>query len=374
MKPFGVYVHWPYCARICPYCDFNVYRARNRDPAPLLDAIIRDIEGHRARLGARQTASVFLGGGTPSLLTGQEIASLLAALDRAFPFAPNVEITLEANPEDRNRFADHVAAGVNRISLGVQALNDADLKALGRAHDSASAVAAVRQAASTGARVSVDLIYARHGQSRTAWEDELAQALALPVEHLSLYQLTIEAGTAFERAVRRGTLKPPPNELAATLFEDTQAQCEAAGFPAYEISNHARTVAAQSQHNLVYWRSGEWAGVGPGAHGRVEQAGARMATTAFRAPQDYMDAVAHAGVGWETATTLTMREAGEEALMMGLRLAEGVLLAPIEAQLGAALKTQELETEGLLRRERGRLIATARGRVLTDRIAAVLLA
>lgn len=371
--PFGVYVHWPYCARICPYCDFNVYRARDRDPAPLLAAIVADIDGHRARIGPRETASVFLGGGTPSLLSGAEISGLLSAINDAFPLARGAEITLEANPEDAQRFADHVAAGVTRVSLGVQALIDGDLKALGRTHDAASAVAAVEAAASTGARVSLDLIYAREGQSLTAWRDELRRALALPVEHLSLYQLTIEPGTAFERAVRRGALSPPPTDLAAQLFEETQSLCETAGLPAYEVSNHARDAAAQSAHNLVYWRSGEWIGVGPGAHGRVMLNNARTATQAHRAPQAYVNAVHAAGIGWDAATPLTPHEAGEEALMMGLRLVEGIDAKPIETLLGAPLHTTPLEDQSLVVRYGDRVRITPRGRLLTDRIAAELL-
>ena len=370
---FGVYVHWPYCARICPYCDFNVYRDRDRDPAPLLAAIAADIAAQRARIGPQQLESVFLGGGTPSLLGGREIAGLLGAIDRAFGIGPDVEITLEANPEDALRFTDQVAAGVNRLSLGLQALNDHDLQALGRRHDAAGGSAGVSTAAATGARVSIDLIYARQGQSLQAWAGELRRALNLPVEHLSLYQLTIEAGTAFERAVRRGALIPPGAPLAADLYGLTQELCEEAGFPAYEISNHARADKAQSRHNLVYWRSRAWIGAGPGAHGRVVLDGVRTASTAARRPGDYIARVNADGVGWANIEPLTPEEQGEEALMMGIRLSEGIARRPIEALLGRTLNSAAHVAQGLVAPDADLLRLTPAGRLLADRIALDLL-
>lgn len=370
---FGIYVHWPYCSRICPYCDFNVYRARDRDPAPLLAAILADASGHAKRIGRRTVDSVFLGGGTPSLLSGPQIGALLEGLNAAFPFAADVEITLEANPEDANRFGEHVHAGVNRFSVGVQALDDASLKALGRWHDAAAARAAVVAASKTGARVSMDLIYARPGQTVSAWDGELRAALALPVEHLSLYQLTIEQGTAFDRAVRRGRITPPPIPLAADLYEVTQALCEATDAPAYEVSNHARGAAAQSRHNLIYWQGGEWIGLGPGAHGRVALDGARIATLAQRAPDAYAATVRETGLGWAESTRLTGAEAAEEALMMGLRLTQGISIALIEQTIGP-LDTAVFESDGLLRRSGDVLTVTPAGRLLTDRVAMELLA
>ena len=335
MSGFGIYVHWPYCAAICPYCDFNVYRARGASNAPLLDAIEADLAAHAERFGQRNAQSLFLGGGTPSLLNGEEVARIIGAARRSFGLAPDCEITLEANPEDASLFAGQAAAGVNRFSIGAQAFDDDDaLKALGRRHDAASGLRAVEAAAATGQRVSLDLIYAREGQSGSAWRDELERALALPIEHVSLYQLTIEPQTAFARRVERGQLSPPGQEEAASLYELTQEICNAAGFTAYEISNHARNEGARAMHNLIYWRSGDWIGVGPGAHGRVTHDGARIASEAQRRPADYMDAVREHGVGWSTDTKLTGDEAADEVLIMGLRTHEGVDAARFEALRG----------------------------------------
>lgn len=373
--PLAIYVHWPYCARICPYCDFNVYRPRGADAEALIDTIVADARAHRDRLGARAAATVFLGGGTPSLLEPAQVARLLAGVESAFPFAADIEVTLEANPEDAARFAEYAAAGVTRLSVGVQALRDADLRALGRNHDAAAACAAVEAAASAGLRTSIDLIYARPEQTAAAWREELRAALALPAEHLSLYQLTIETGTAFERAVRRGRITPPPSEAAAVLYDVTQELCEAAGAPAYEVSNHARTPAAQSRHNRLYWEGADWLGLGPGAHGRVPIDGARTATVAARTPRDYAAAVASAGVGWAETETLSPEDAADERLMMGLRLVDGVALAPLEAARGrpfyAAMITQ-LTAEGLIERHDGRLRVTRTGRLVTDGVARAL--
>jgi oxygen-independent coproporphyrinogen-3 oxidase len=377
MSDLGIYVHWPYCASICPYCDFNVYRARGADSAALTEAIIADMNAHAARFGKREAQSLFFGGGTPSLLRGAELERLIAAVDRAFGLMRDCEITLECNPEDASMFAEQAAAGVNRFSIGVQALDDAALKALGRMHDAAAGLAAVDAAAATGKRVSLDLIYARQGQSIDAWRAELERALALPVEHVSLYQLTIEPDTAFARRVARGDLITPTNEEAAQFYEATQAVCEAAGFPAYEISNHARSGEARARHNLLYWRGEDWIGVGPGAHGRITHGGARIATEAQMRPADYIDAIAEHGVGWIEDAALTSEETAEEALLMGLRISEGVDVARIEALRGAPLNAQGmawLAEQGLLTRAEGRVTLTARGRVLADRIAAELLA
>lgn len=372
MSGFGIYLHWPYCARVCPYCDFNVYRARDRDPEPLLDAIVADIEGHAARLGKRPAETLFLGGGTPSLLQARHIARLIAAVEKSFGFVEAPEITLESNPEDMHRFAAQVGAGVNRISLGVQAFDDAALKSLGRAHDARAAREAVIAAAETGARVSLDLIYAREGQSAQAWAGELREALTLPVEHVSLYQLTIEEGTAFARAVERKKLFPPDAERAAELYEATQVVCDAAGFPAYEISNHAKSAAARSRHNELYWTAGDWIGVGPGAHGRIMLDGVRTATKAYDWPEDYAGAVARHGVGWESTEALDADVIADEAILMGLRLDHGLDVAGVE-KLRGPLDHEAIasfERAGLLRAEGGKLILTAAGRLLADRIAA----
>jgi putative oxygen-independent coproporphyrinogen III oxidase len=366
---FGVYVHWPWCARICPYCDFNVYRARGQDAASLIAAIADDASALRARIGARPAQTVFLGGGTPSLLSGVEIGALLDAVDAAFPIAKGAEITLEANPEDSARFADHVAAGVNRLSLGVQALDDGALTALGRTHTTASAIAALDAAAATGARVSADFIYAREGQTLSAWEAELRHACALPVEHLSLYQLTIEPGTAFARAAARGRALTPPPELAADFYELTQAITADAGFDAYEISNHARGEKAQSAHNRIYWAGKNWAGLGPGAHGRITMDGQRWGALTPMRPADY---VANPRPDWEA---ISAEDDATEKLLMGLRVVDGLDPAPLEALRGRAfdaVKLADLRGLGLL--DAGPFLRlTAAGRLVADQVALELL-
>ncbi|WP_395647197.1 radical SAM family heme chaperone HemW [Terricaulis sp.] len=375
MSAFGIYVHWPYCAHICPYCDFNVYRARDTDPAPLLAAIEADIAAHAARFGKREATSLFFGGGTPSLLRGAEIARLIDAAQRAFGLAADCEITLEANPEDAQLFAEQTAAGVNRLSVGVQALDDAALKALGRWHDAAAGARAVESAAKTGARVSIDLIYAREGQSVADWRAELNRALALPIEHASLYQLTIEPNTAFARKVAHGMLHPPESEAAADLYEATQEIAEAAGFPAYEISNHARQSSARARHNLVYWHSDEWVGVGPGAHGRMARDGVRLALEAQRQPKDYVDAVRESGVGWFAETPLTPAESADEMLIMGLRVEEGLSLARLEALRGAPINRRALSwliEQGFVMQAGDAISLTRAGRAVANKIAAEL--
>lgn len=375
MSDFGIYVHWPYCATVCPYCDFNVYRARGADNAPLLAAIEADLVAHAERFGRREAASLFFGGGTPSLLRGEEIVRLIDAASRAFVLATDCEITLEANPEDAHLFAEQAAAGINRFSVGMQALDDPALKALGRKHDSATAIRAVEAAAATGSRVSLDLIYAREGQSVDAWRAELTQALALPAEHLSLYQLTIEAGTAFARRVDRGQLKPPDTDLAAAHYDVTQELCDAAGAPAYEISNHARGDAARARHNVIYWRGGDWLGVGPGAHGRVTHDGVRLATEAQRRPADYIEAVNTRGVGWVSETPLTSAQAADELLLMGLRVDEGVDRQRYAALRGHDFKADALawlREQGLIEFDDARVRLTRAGRIVANTIATEL--
>jgi putative oxygen-independent coproporphyrinogen III oxidase len=364
----GIYVHWPYCSRICPYCDFNVYRARDRDEGPLLAAIIADMRGHAARMGAREAETLFLGGGTPSLLSPSAVERLISAAREHFALRADAEITLEANPEDHARFAGLVSAGVNRLSLGVQSLRDHELKKLGRAHDATLARAATEAAARTGARVSVDLIYARENQTPEQWRAELSEALALPVEHFSLYQLTIEEGTPFDLAIRRGAMRAPDDDNGAALYEITQELCDAAGFPAYEISNHARNNAARSTHNLIYWRSGEWLGLGPGAHGRVSINGARLATEAHERPEAYIAAVSANGVGWSEASALTAEEQEEERVLMGLRAREGVARAGLSADA-----ITSLVSEGYIIATDDRVALSAKGRLLADRVSAELL-
>jgi putative oxygen-independent coproporphyrinogen III oxidase len=369
----GLYIHWPYCAKICPYCDFNVYRARGRDQeqAALARAIAADLEAQRAQTGERELVSIFFGGGTPSLMDPAWAADLIALARRLWTPAAQVEVTLEANPTDAetDRFAAFAQAGVNRLSLGLQALDDASLKLLGRNHDAAEARRAAEVASATFPRLSVDMIYARPGQTPDAWRDELRQALDLGAEHVSPYQLTIEAGTAFDRAVRRGRLVPPGDETAAQLYETTQATLEAAGFEAYEVSNHAHGDAARSRHNLVYWTGEDYVGVGPGAHGRLTLDGARTATFAHARPADYIAAV-EAGDGVGTRETLSAVEAAEERLLAGLRITQGLAFADVAA-LGLTPdhpKVADLVAAGLIAPDRARLRATPEGRLLLDHV------
>jgi len=371
--PMGVYVHWPYCARICPYCDFNVVRERGRtaEAAALGEAILADLAGHRALTGPRRLVSVFLGGGTPSLMDPALAARIVETCRSLWTAEPDLEVTLEANPTDAetDRFAAFRAAGVDRLSLGLQALDDAALKVLGRNHDAAAGRRAAERAAAIFPRLSLDLIYARPGQTPAAWARELKEAIALGAEHISPYQLTIEAGTAFDRAVRRGTLRPPGDEDAAGLYETTQAVLEAAGFTAYEVSNHARGEAARSRHNLVYWRGWDYVGAGPGAHGRLTLAGARFATAAPKGIGDYLAAVGAAGAGSDRER-LDARDQALERLLMGLRTDEGVALADLAPLAVPPERLRDLADLGLVRVTGERLIATAAGRPVLDRLTA----
>jgi putative oxygen-independent coproporphyrinogen III oxidase len=377
--PLGVYVHWPYCARICPYCDFNVFKDRGRadEQLALKNAILADLAAQAALTGERTLVSIFLGGGTPSLMDPDWAAEIIAACKRLWTPSQDLEITLEANPTDAEagRFAAFADAGVQRLSLGLQALDDQALKMLGRNHDATEARRAAQMAARAFPRLSLDLIYARPGQTTRSWEQELTEAIAIGAEHISPYQLTIEAGTAFDRAVRRGTLVPPAEDLAADLFETTQAVLQTAGFEAYEVSNHARGDDARSRHNLVYWRGADYVGVGPGAHGRLTLEGVRHATQAAARPADYIARVAETGRGLIQDETLSPREAAEERLLAGLRIADGVRFDEVGA-LGLASDHAEiidLTAAGLLAPDPTRLRATPAGRLvlnwLTSRLA-----
>lgn len=371
-RGFGVYVHWPYCARVCPYCDFNVYAAKARDGAPLLGAIHDDLGGWRARSGARAVDAVFLGGGTPSLLSGAEVAGLLTRIDALWGIKAGAEVTLEANPDDAARFADFAAAGVTRLSLGVQSLDDAALKFLGRTHTAEDALRALAAARDKFPSVSLDLIYALPEQGEAAWRAELGQALALGADHLSLYELTIEPGAAFARAVKRGDWTPAEDERAADLYEATQELCEAAGYSAYEVSNHARGEAHRSRHNTIYWRSGDWVGAGPGAHGRLTADGRRIATEAAEKPGAYLELVKRTSVGFEGDETLDPLEQARERVSMGLRLVEGMPVSDV-TELGFGLdaaKVAEFIDLGLMTERDGVIALTAKGRLAADRIAA----
>ena len=323
---FGVYVHWPFCAAKCPYCDFNSHvRHQPPDQARFAAAFAREIATLAARAPGRTVNSIFLGGGTPSLMEPATVGAILDAVARSWPVAADVEVTMEANPSsvEAERFRGYRAAGVNRLSLGVQALNDSDLKFLGRLHDVAQALKAIEMARATFPRLSFDLIYARPGQTPAQWAAELNRALRLAADHLSLYQLTIEPGTRFFALHEAGKLVVPDEDAAADLYGVTQEVCDAAGLPAYEISNHA-VPGAECRHNLVYWRYGEYAGVGPGAHGRLRQADGRHALAAERVPEAWLEKVEAWGDGFTVDDLLTAEEEGDEMLLMGLRLAEGI--------------------------------------------------
>ncbi|MDP3404699.1 MAG: radical SAM family heme chaperone HemW [Brevundimonas sp.] len=374
----AVYVHWPYCARICPYCDFNVVRDRGwrQEQAVLVEAILCDLEAQAVLLGPRPLASIFLGGGTPSLMRAEDVATVIARARALFPAAGPVEITLEANPTDAEaaHFAALRDAGVNRLSLGVQSLDDAELAVLGRNHSAEEARRAIAVAASVFDRLSIDLIHALPGQTVAGWRAALEEALRLGFEHISPYQLTIAPGTAFERAVARGGLVPPDEDTAADLYEATQAVLEAVGFEAYEVSNHARNVAARSAHNLHVWRGGDYVGVGPGAHGRLTLDGVRTATVAHRRIADYVAGVA-AGTPWFEQERLDPRGAAEERLLLGLRTVEGVPL-PVFTALDLTPEAHPLAgliADGFLDLASGRIAASRTGRPVLDAVLKALL-
>jgi putative oxygen-independent coproporphyrinogen III oxidase len=377
---FGIYVHWPFCAAKCPYCDFNSHVRSEFDETLWSSAIMQELEWVAAQQGSNRPVveSIFFGGGTPSLMTGAAVARVIDAIGRLWPLAPDAEITLESNPASAEaaRFRDYRAAGVNRVSLGVQALNDADLKFLGRLHNVADAKAALAMAMGVFDRVSLDLIYARPRQTVAEWRAELAEALAFGTEHLSLYQLTIEAGTPFAELARQGRLVTPDEDIAAALYETTQELTEAAGRPAYEISNHA-VPGAESRHNLIYWRYGAYAGVGPGAHGRLDLAGKRFATSCERLPERWRDLVSRAGHGMIEMQEIAQADAAHEHLLMNMRLAEGLDVAGYETRWSAPLDRRRiagLENEGLVRLANEKLFATPRGRLVLNSVIAALAA
>nr|WP_246548690.1 radical SAM family heme chaperone HemW [Ancylobacter oerskovii] len=377
---FGVYVHWPFCKAKCPYCDFNSHvRHAPPDEARFVAAFRAEIAHMRARTGQRRTQSVFFGGGTPSLMAPATVEAILDAIDAAWPLDARAEVTLEANPTsvEAGRFRGYRAAGINRVSLGVQALDDASLKALGRMHSAAEALEAVAIARSAFERSSFDLIYARPGQTPEDWARELNRAIAEGCEHLSLYQLTIEDGTPFAALYRAGKLKTPEPDVARALWDVTQETTAAAGLPAYEISNHARP-GAESRHNLLYWRYGEYAGVGPGAHGRLDTPEGRRATSTERGPEAWLEQVEAGGHGLVVDEGLSRPEQADEYLIMGLRLAEG-----IDRQRFAALSGRDFDAgrvaaligEGMLEeRADGRLRVTPQGFPVLDAIVADLAA
>ncbi|MCO8143740.1 radical SAM family heme chaperone HemW [Rhodovulum tesquicola] len=375
---FGLYVHWPFCLSKCPYCDFNSHVAASIDMGEWQRAYLSEIRRIGAETGSRTLNSVFFGGGTPSLMAPDLVAAILDTVRATWPCANDMEVTLEANPGsvEAGRFAGYRDAGVSRVSLGVQALNDADLHRLGRLHSAAEARAAFDIARSTFERVSFDLIYARQDQTLADWQAELGQALAMAVDHLSLYQLTIEPGTAFgDRHARGGLRGLPDDDRAADMYLATQEICAAAGLPAYEVSNHARP-GAESRHNLIYWRYGDYAGIGPGAHGRLTLDGQRWATETPLAPAEWLDRVARDGHGEAPRTALSPQEQATEYLMMGMRLTEGLSLVRYQRLAGQPLDASRiagLEALGLIRCEGDRLRTTDAGRAVLNAVIRELL-
>ena len=371
---FGLYVHWPFCLSKCPYCDFNSHVRETIEQARWRGALLRELDHAAAESEGRRLTSIFFGGGTPSLMAPETAAAVIARAGTLWRLDPGVEITLEANPTsaEAEAFRGFRAAGIDRLSLGVQALDDAALRALGRRHGAAEALAALRLAREVFPRVSFDLIYARPGQGPAEWRAELGRALDEEPDHLSVYQLTIEPGTAFHAARRRGELAVPDEDAAAALFDATQEVLEAAGLPAYEVSNHARPGQA-SRHNLTYWRYGDYVGVGPGAHGRVTRAGGKRATRRHRAPEAWLKLVEAQGHGTREETALDRELRLAEMVMMGLRLSEGIprgrfareLAAEPEAIFDPARIAAAAEA-GYLALDRQGLRATAAGRRRLD--------
>ncbi len=377
---FGVYVHWPFCAAKCPYCDFNSHvRHTPVDQPRYVEAFRREIAFTRQRTGPREVTSIFVGGGTPSLMQPSTVANILDAIADAWSLDADAEITLEANPSsvEAERFRGYRDAGVNRVSLGVQALNDRDLQFLGRLHGVAEALSAIELARATFPRLSFDLIYARPNQDVTAWISELETAIGLAADHLSLYQLTIERGTPFFELHRTGKLVVPDGELSADLYAATQEVTAAHGLPAYEVSNHARP-GAESRHNLTYWRYGDYAGLGAGAHGRLSIAGDRIGTANLHRPEDWLNRVEAAGYGIETEERLDREAQADELMLMGLRLREGMDLARWRRLAGRSLtpdREAHLIEHGLVERlGEDRLRCTPAGMLVLDAVVADLAA
>jgi putative oxygen-independent coproporphyrinogen III oxidase len=376
---FGLYLHWPFCQAKCPYCDFNSHVVAEIDQGRWEKAYLAEIARLREETGPRTLKTVFFGGGTPSLMAPELVGSVLETVRKAWPTANDLEVTLEANPTsvEAGRVRGYHDAGVNRISMGIQALNDADLRALGRLHSVAEARAAFEIARGTFSRVSFDLIYARQHQTLEAWRAELAEALQLSLDHLSLYQLTIEDGTAFGDRFRRGRLPGlPEDDVAADFYDLTQMLCTDAGLAGYEISNHAAP-GAESRHNLVYWRSGDYAGIGPGAHGRLTLDGVRFATETPLSPAGWLVQVEKTGSGELARTALGDHDRFAEHLLMGLRISEGIDLGRIHRDTGLRPRVDRVEQlveQGLLCADDQRMSVTPGGRPLLNAILRKLLA
>lgn len=380
-RGFGVYIHWPFCKAKCPYCDFNSHVRERIEEADWRNSYLKELAHYAALTPGRTVTSIFFGGGTPSLMDPGTAETVIDAVARHWRVANDIEITLEANPTsvESDKLRGFRAAGINRVSLGIQALNDIDLKFLGRQHNQGEALAALDLAANTFDRFTFDLIYARPGQTPDMWDQELARALTFAADHISLYQLTIETGTMFEQAHARGDFVLPDEDTQAELFELTQARLGEAGLAAYEISNHARP-GSESRHNLTYWRYGDYVGIGPGAHGRLTINGRKVATRQHRAPERWLEMVAAQGHATRQFDDVATDARISEMTMMGLRLAEGIPLTRFEAEAGrpfiecvAPARLRRLGEGGFLEVEEGRLRATAAGRQRLDAVLGELL-
>lgn len=379
---FALYVHWPFCASKCPYCDFNSHVREKVDQERWAAAMLRELDHFADLTPGRRLTSVFFGGGTPSLMPPSTVEAILRRADERWGLPIGTEVTLEANPTsvEADKFRAFRAAGVNRVSLGIQALNEADLKALGRRHSADEALTAIGLARAIFPRYSFDLIYARPGQTVAAWREELSRALDHAVGHLSLYQLTIEEGTQFHTLHARGELVLPAEEVQGDLYAATQEVLNSAGLPAYEVSNHARP-GEESRHNLTYWRYGDYVGIGPGAHGRLTLAdGAKIATRTHRGPEVWLDRTLSSGSGAKPFEPVATADRLTEMLMMGLRLSEGVPLSRIETETGRPLETwvdpgrlESLQRHGMLERRGDSLVATTDGRERLNAVLASLL-
>ena len=373
---FGLYIHWPFCESKCPYCDFNSYVSATVDNALWEAALLSELDRHAALTPDRLLNSIFFGGGTPSLMPPKMVGRLIDRARSLWSFANDIEITLEANPSsvEASRFADFRAAGVNRVSMGIQALNDPDLKRLGRLHSVAEARSALAVAKAYFDRVSFDLIYARQDQTLEAWQSELTQAIEMSAGHLSLYQLTVEPGTAFGFRAQAGKLGGLPDEdLSADMFEVTHEICAQAGLHGYEVSNYSHK-SLESKHNMIYWRGGDYIGIGPGAHGRLTLSGTRHATRTALAPQAWLERVAQRNTGTSHQEILAPQDHANELIMMGLRVSDGISRSRIEGIAGAPLNIPDhLLDLGLLELSNDQLRATRTGRPLLNQLVQALM-
>lgn len=373
---FGLYIHWPFCQAKCPYCDFNSHVVAQIDQKAWCNAYLSEIDRVGAETQGRVLKSVFFGGGTPSMMDPDLVDAILTKVRATWSLANDIEITLEANPTsvEAGRFVGYRDAGVNLVSMGIQALNDTDLRALGRLHTAQEALTAFSTARETFDRVSFDLIYARQGQNLADWRAELTQALGLAIDHLSLYQLTIEDGTAFGDRYAAGKLRGLPNDdVAADMYALTQDVCAAANFESYEVSNHARP-GYESIHNQIYWRYGDYAGIGPGAHGRLTLGGDRYATEAPLAPMQWLAQVGKTGIGDSLRSKLSAEDQRSELLLMGMRLREGVLIKRIEITEKIEKNINSLNDLGMVKSRGDRLVLTGQGRPILNAVLRELLA